>query len=283
MSRGKPTIASKCVKMLFLWFGTYMESVSWAKFQPYPYENMTWDQFQVSFQAHVVLINSVLGSTFKSIWKPGSIRTAQTLHNFSQAFQTSRSLSMIGSGFYAMSQFAQYVRFCTNCDIAQTALSIIEICLRKAGKNYHKNYTRPLESVSLANVMYEIVLISLESQHFLKDKYIFGMSPSRRLKNIRILMASLSSVLQWALVNSLTITRYTRGAWLMSHLDRLQTHVISAILNIKQVQFFWNNFFLWKCGIHYNNQDVEEDWPLQIFDHQGVAHDITLKPGEMIW
>ena len=32
-----------------------------------------------------------------------------------------------------------------------------------------------------------------------------------------------------------------------------------------------------------NHQDVEEDWPLQIFDHQGQAHEITLKPGEMIW
>lgn len=59
------------------------------------------------------------------------------------------------------------------------------------------------------------------------------------------------------------IRRYTRGAWLLSHLDHLQSHVISAILNIKQ--------------------DVEEDWPLQILDHQGKQHEITLKPGEMVW
>ena len=59
------------------------------------------------------------------------------------------------------------------------------------------------------------------------------------------------------------IRRYTRGAWLLSHLDHLQSHVISAILNIKQ--------------------DVEEDWPLQILDHQGQQHEITLKPGEMVW
>ena len=31
------------------------------------------------------------------------------------------------------------------------------------------------------------------------------------------------------------IRKYTRGAWLMGHLDHLKSHVISAILNIKQV------------------------------------------------
>lgn len=59
------------------------------------------------------------------------------------------------------------------------------------------------------------------------------------------------------------IRKYTRGAWLMGHLDHLKSHVISAILNIKQ--------------------DVDEDWPLQIFDHSGKLHEITLKAGEMVW
>lgn len=49
----------------------------------------------------------------------------------------------------------------------------------------------------------------------------------------------------------------------MGHLDHLKSHVISAILNIKQ--------------------DVKEDWPLQIFDHSGKMHEILLKPGEMVW
>ena len=30
------------------------------------------------------------------------------------------------------------------------------------------------------------------------------------------------------------IRRYTRGAWLVSHLDHMHTHVVSAILNIGQ-------------------------------------------------
>jgi len=59
------------------------------------------------------------------------------------------------------------------------------------------------------------------------------------------------------------IRRYTRGAWLLGHLDHLRTHVISAILNIKQ--------------------KVDSDWPLQIYDHAGRLHEVTLKEGEMVW
>ena len=59
------------------------------------------------------------------------------------------------------------------------------------------------------------------------------------------------------------LRKYTRGATLSAHLDHLRTHVISAILNI--------------------NQKVDSDWPLQIFDHDGVLHNVFLKPGEMVW
>jgi hypothetical protein len=30
-------------------------------------------------------------------------------------------------------------------------------------------------------------------------------------------------------------------------------------------------------------QDVDEDWPLQILDHAGQPHNVLLHPGEMIW
>ena len=43
----------------------------------------------------------------------------------------------------------------------------------------------------------------------------------------------------------------------------VRTHVISAILNIKQ--------------------KVDSDWPLQIYDHAGHLHEVTLKEGEMVW
>jgi len=59
------------------------------------------------------------------------------------------------------------------------------------------------------------------------------------------------------------IRKYTHGAKLMPHLDHMETHVISAILNIAQ--------------------QVEEPWPLQILDHNGNHHNIYLKPGEMVW
>lgn len=29
-------------------------------------------------------------------------------------------------------------------------------------------------------------------------------------------------------------------------------------------------------------QDVEEPWPLEIYDHEGKAHNITLQAGEML-
>ena len=47
-----------------------------------------------------------------------------------------------------------------------------------------------------------------------------------------------------------------------AHTDRLNTHVVSAIFNI--------------------DQDVDVEWPLQIVDHQGSAHEILLKPGDMV-
>lgn len=30
------------------------------------------------------------------------------------------------------------------------------------------------------------------------------------------------------------------------------------------------------------DQDVDEDWPLEVYDHQGWAQNITLKPGQML-
>ena len=44
---------------------------------------------------------------------------------------------------------------------------------------------------------------------------------------------------------------------MLGHLDHLKTHVISAILNIKQ-------------------KDMEEEWPLQIFDNDGVLHEVKI-------
>ena len=56
---------------------------------------------------------------------------------------------------------------------------------------------------------------------------------------------------------------YQNGAVLVPHRDREETHIISAIINI--------------------DQEVNEDWPLIIEDHYYRKHELTLKPGEILY
>ncbi len=56
---------------------------------------------------------------------------------------------------------------------------------------------------------------------------------------------------------------YKNNAVLKSHRDRLETHIISAIINV--------------------DQDVNEDWPLVIEDNYYREHYLILKPGEMVF
>ena len=46
------------------------------------------------------------------------------------------------------------------------------------------------------------------------------------------------------------IRRYTRGAVLLQHVDKIPSHIISVILQI--------------------DQKVDEDWPLTLVDHKGI-------------
>jgi len=59
------------------------------------------------------------------------------------------------------------------------------------------------------------------------------------------------------------IRRYKNNSLLTVHTDRTNTHVISVIMNIAQ--------------------DVQEDWPLYIMNHEGQEHKIYLQPGDMVW
>lgn len=59
------------------------------------------------------------------------------------------------------------------------------------------------------------------------------------------------------------IREYHRGAALKMHRDRIETHILSAIINV--------------------SQEVDEDWPLVIEDNAYRIHHIMLKPGEMIF
>ena len=58
------------------------------------------------------------------------------------------------------------------------------------------------------------------------------------------------------------IREYRRGATLKMHVDKVETHHVSAIVNVSQ------------C--------VNTEWPLQIYDHEGGLHDVYIKPGEAI-
>jgi prolyl 4-hydroxylase len=54
---------------------------------------------------------------------------------------------------------------------------------------------------------------------------------------------------------------YKTGSILAPHVDRLPL-VTSAIINV--------------------DQDVDEDWPLEVIGHDGVAYNITMEPGDML-
>jgi prolyl 4-hydroxylase len=52
---------------------------------------------------------------------------------------------------------------------------------------------------------------------------------------------------------------YKEGAVLAPHVDRLPL-VTSAIINVAS--------------------DLDEAWPLEVYSHDGVAHNVTMMPGE---
>lgn len=57
------------------------------------------------------------------------------------------------------------------------------------------------------------------------------------------------------------IREYRNNSILAPHVDRFPL-VTSCIINVAQ--------------------DVDEDWPLEVFDHDGNAHNVTMEPGDMV-
>ena len=74
---------------------------------------------------------------------------------------------------------------------------------------------------------------------------------------------------EWSGESSLELTafygirEYEAGAVLRNHVDRIDTHVYSAILQIGQT-------------------GIEQDWPLEVIGFDGKRYLVTLKPGEMV-
>lgn len=82
----------------------------------------------------------------------------------------------------------------------------------------------------------------------------------------QIWAAAQSTISQWTgqdvtPVSMYGIRVYTNGSLLIPHVDRLPL-VASAMVNVAQ--------------------DVEEDWPIEMYDHAGQAHNVTLHPGDML-
>ncbi len=57
---------------------------------------------------------------------------------------------------------------------------------------------------------------------------------------------------------------YHHGARLLAHVDRMLTHACSIIVQIGQ-------------------DDIEEVWPLQIYDHAGRLHEVTMTQGDIVY
>ena len=60
------------------------------------------------------------------------------------------------------------------------------------------------------------------------------------------------------------IRRYMDGAWLLSHTDREETHATSVIINVDQ-------------------EEMREDWMVEIYDFAGRLHEIPMKPGDIVY
>eukprot|EP00903_Cladosiphon_okamuranus_P005880 g5816.t1 len=60
------------------------------------------------------------------------------------------------------------------------------------------------------------------------------------------------------------VRNYFRGSVLANHVDRVDTHVISGIINVEQ-------------------ENVDTDWPLYVRGHDGVARNLYIEPGEIIF
>ena len=54
---------------------------------------------------------------------------------------------------------------------------------------------------------------------------------------------------------------YTEGAILAPHVDR-NPLITSSIINV--------------------DQDVDEPWPIEVYGHDGIAHNVTMEPGDLV-
>lgn len=68
------------------------------------------------------------------------------------------------------------------------------------------------------------------------------------------------------------IRSYNKGATLISHVDRIQTHHVSSIIIVDKDL---------DCGCN-QTKGAENDWPLDFIDHNGESHKLYAEIGDMI-
>jgi len=60
------------------------------------------------------------------------------------------------------------------------------------------------------------------------------------------------------------LRQYETNARLLTHVDRLNTHVVSLIVNVAQ-------------------GGLDEDWPVEVYDHYGRLHEVVMEPGDIVY
>jgi len=58
--------------------------------------------------------------------------------------------------------------------------------------------------------------------------------------------------------------RYEKGARLLSHVDREETHAASLIINVAQ-------------------HDATDPWPVEVYDHANRLHEVVMEPGDIVY
>lgn len=97
---------------------------------------------------------------------------------------------------------------------------------------------------------------------------VFMLQAPWRLKEIwQVRLADLVS--QWAGMPCTQtvmygLRQYESGARLLTHVDRLSTHVVSLIVNIAQ-------------------GNLSQDWPVEVYDHAGRLHEVVMEPGDIVY
>jgi prolyl 4-hydroxylase len=108
----------------------------------------------------------------------------------------------------------------------------------------------------------------LRLEHAMKHGYGGGASGNDEQMSLPNMIARYvqNAIQEWTgqkqrMTSVYGIRLYHNQSILTPHVDRLPL-VSSCIINVAQ--------------------DVDEEWPLEVYDHDGVAHNVTMQPGDMV-